>query len=229
MKARRNTLPVLVVEEHPVVAKAIQMHLATIDERLAVTVAASARSALDTFRRTSDWFRVFVDLNVPGARGLSLVRQFHELGAAGRCAIVTASAQASWVAEAKRLGVLGYIVKTVSVEDFDAALRCVISGKATFPEIALDCGPVGRLTRRQRDVMSLLCCGYSSKRIALELNLAEGTVDNHVGNILRALGALNRAHAISKVMELGWMQLHSPSSVGESEISPLSGGHGGWE
>ncbi|WP_179405498.1 response regulator transcription factor [Burkholderia guangdongensis] len=200
MKTRRNILPVLVVEDHPVVAMAIRMHLAKIDERLAVTVAASARSAVDTFRRAADWFRVFVDLSVPGACDLSLVRRFHGLGAVGRCAIVTASTQVSLINDAKRLGVLAYIVKTMPVEDFHAALTCVINGEAVFPEIASDGDPVNRLTRRQREVLSLLCCGYSSKRIADELNLAEGTVDNHVSNIMRVLGAQSRMHAVAKAI-----------------------------
>lgn len=59
------------------------------------------------------------------------------------------------------------------------------------------------LTRRQADVLSLLNRGYSSKRIAAQLGLNKGTVDNHVSGLLRVIGANNRAHALARAAELG--------------------------
>lgn len=53
-----------------------------------------------------------------------------------------------------------------------------------------------RLTRRQRDVLSLVAKGYANKRIAGELGLAEGTVKLHVAAVLKALGVENRTQAV---------------------------------
>lgn len=64
-------------------------------------------------------------------------------------------------------------------------------------------GMLIRLTRRQVDVLELLQRGYSSKRIAAQLGLTKGTVDNHVSGLLRALGASNRAHALTLASDLG--------------------------
>jgi len=64
-------------------------------------------------------------------------------------------------------------------------------------------GMAVNLTRRQADVLSLLNRGYSSKRIAAQLGLNKGTVDNHVSGLLRVIGANNRAHALARAAELG--------------------------
>jgi len=187
------------------VALATQTLLSKIDETLTFTICGCAGSAAEEFHRLPDWFRVFVDINVPGAHGLSLARQLQEFDAANRCAIVTASDNPSWIAEAKQMGMIGYIVKTSPVDRFTSALKSVLDGRAVFPQFTSNSHPAGRLTRRQKDVLSLLHRGRSTKEIASQLKLAEGTVDNHVANILRVLGVSNRTHAICKAMELGYI------------------------
>jgi DNA-binding CsgD family transcriptional regulator len=67
----------------------------------------------------------------------------------------------------------------------------------------LGAGMPVNLTRRQADVLNLLQRGYSSKRIAAQLGLNKGTVDNHVSGLLRVIGANNRAHALAIAAELG--------------------------
>lgn len=65
------------------------------------------------------------------------------------------------------------------------------------------------LTPRQRQVLDLLQQGFSSKRIAQQLRLNTGTVDNHVAGLLRALGVANRGHAIARAIELGILRAAS--------------------
>jgi DNA-binding NarL/FixJ family response regulator len=68
------------------------------------------------------------------------------------------------------------------------------------PDVAAPSGE--RLTAREVDVLRLMARGSTNGAIAAELVVAEGTVKFHVKNILRKLGATNRADAVSRYLRL---------------------------
>ena len=59
------------------------------------------------------------------------------------------------------------------------------------------------LTERETEILRLMAGGYSNKEIASSLGVAEGTVKNHVSNILSKLGVRDRTRAVLKAFELG--------------------------
>lgn len=71
-------------------------------------------------------------------------------------------------------------------------------------------GASPRLTPRQMDVLGLVARGYSNKRIALALGLAEGTVKLHVAAMLKALGVVNRTQAVFEATALGLVGAAAP-------------------
>jgi len=198
------TKSILIVEDHPMVADAMRELLHKLDMTVRTVICHSAETGLDAFQGCSDWFRILLDIDVPGARGLSLVREFHQFGVARRCCVITGFDKPEWAMEVKHMGMLGYLVKAIPVEQFTDALETVLRGEPAFPETsAHQTENAVRLTRRQRDMLCLLQRGYSSKEIAKQLGLSEGTVNNHISGLLRALDVSNRAHAIAKGIELG--------------------------
>jgi DNA-binding NarL/FixJ family response regulator len=201
-----NKLRVLIVEDHPLVASATADLLRKQFPLVSPVVVDSAPAAIEQ-AASDDWFRIFVDLAVPGARDLSLLRLLMELGVIGRCCVVTAFKDDWLVAEARRLGVLGYIEKSWSVEQFCRSLHDIMQGMPVFPVSSERLEPrVPQLTLRQLAVLRLLHQGLTSKQVAHELRIAEGTVKNHSLAVLRALGATNRAHAVARGLELGLLQ-----------------------
>jgi len=55
--------------------------------------------------------------------------------------------------------------------------------------------PYRSLTARERDVFKSMSAGSANKRIALDLQMSEGTVKAHLHNIMRKLRATNRTQA----------------------------------
>lgn len=53
------------------------------------------------------------------------------------------------------------------------------------------------LSKREMEILRYIADGSPNKRIALILDIASGTVANHITTINRKLGASNRAHAVS--------------------------------
>jgi DNA-binding CsgD family transcriptional regulator len=93
----------------------------------------------------------------------------------------------------------------------DGALRSLVPMNDDLPVPVTDTvGRVGRsggagaeeLTERERDVLRLLAVGATNARIADHLVVSESTVKSHVRHILRKLGAVNRAQAISRYLGL---------------------------
>ena len=71
------------------------------------------------------------------------------------------------------------------------------------PSASSDSYVAGALTAREREVLHLICAGYSNKEIADLLELAEGTVKNHVSNLLLKLDARDRTRAALKALQQG--------------------------
>ena len=63
------------------------------------------------------------------------------------------------------------------------------------------------LTKREKDVFELLVQNKSTREIALELNISEKTVRNHVSNVMQKLGCKGRAGAVIELLKLGEITL----------------------
>ena len=90
----------------------------------------------------------------------------------------------------------------------ERALEYVLSGEESGPakgETAEPTAANGLLTRRQREVATMISRGLSNQRIAAELTLSERTVETHVHKILKRLGLRSRTQLAA------WVQDQRPS------------------
>lgn len=206
-----NDGPILLVEHHPLVADATSALLRQHDPQRRIEIRTSARQAVQAARSAAYWFRVFLNVDVPGSQGPSLIREFADLGYASRSCVIAAIEKPGLAAEARAIGLLGYVaVGDSPTAVFAAALHRVLRGQLTFPASA---ATALRLTRRQEQLVGYLKEGLSSRQIAKNLGVAEGTVDNHVAGLLRAMGVTNRAQAVARAAELGFINLRGEASA----------------
>ena len=63
------------------------------------------------------------------------------------------------------------------------------------------------LTKREREVFELLIKNKSTTEIALELNISDKTVRNHISNAMQKLGVKGRAGAVIELLRLGEIKL----------------------
>ena len=109
-----------------------------------------------------------------------------------------------------RRGCRVYLESSAGVERVAAALdvahtlRLVVVDRV-FPDAARarQIPPIGALTRREEEVLGLLCLGLRNSDIAHELHLTENTVEFHVSRVLGKLGARNRVEAVDRAVGLG--------------------------
>lgn len=63
------------------------------------------------------------------------------------------------------------------------------------------------LTKREREVFSLLILNKTTKEIADKLNISEKTVRNHISNVMQKLEVKGRAGAVVELLKLGELSL----------------------
>ena len=199
---------VLIIEDHPVVAKVTQdlinVQFPELTTHLAHT-AGEAEAAITG--EPTRWYRVFLDLNIPGAIGLSTAKMVARAGLASKCCVVTGSERDDFLAQVQEMGFLGYVLKNLPIDEFSAALNRVIQGETVFLTRSSKDEKPPRVTRRQAAILNHARRGLSSKQIAGVLSIATGTVDNQLSAAMMALGVNSRPAAVAKAIELGIIDL----------------------
>ncbi len=197
------TRNILIIDDHPVVAEAMKSWLRKQYPEVNVEITASADQARQALSSTTVWFRIFLDLDIPGAYGMSMGKEIEVLGLAPICCIISASEDTAKVQAAKALGLLGYIIKAAPYGQFNAGVDAVMAGQTYFSAISRGSDPEVRLTPRQVQLLDGVRMGFSSKEIAQKYRLSEGTVNNAISGVLRALEVDSRSQAIARAIEMG--------------------------
>jgi DNA-binding NarL/FixJ family response regulator len=163
---------------------------------------------------------VLMDLRMPVLGGVEATRRIRAADSRCQVIVLTTFEDDEEVFDALRAGAVGYLLKDVPSEKLKEAIRAAAQGESFLqPSIAAkvvaefnrlsqarpSASPklVEPLSHRECEVLRQLACGKSNKEIAAALHLAEGTVKNHMTNVLGKLGVLDRTQAALKARELG--------------------------
>jgi DNA-binding NarL/FixJ family response regulator len=196
---------VLLVEDHPLFAKAVRDEVERLAAKAEVTHVGSARDAL-TALRNSEFDLVLADLAVPGATGLTLLRQIRGL-VNTRVAIISASDDPATVQAIYAERAVGFISKADPPDVFVQSLMLILAGAAHFPSYVYSSTTATRdsvrLTGRELAVMRLIAAGKQNKEIARELALGVPTVKSHIKHIYAKLGVRTRVAASIKAGQVG--------------------------
>jgi DNA-binding NarL/FixJ family response regulator len=162
---------------------------------------------------------VLMDLKMPVLDGVGATRKLRVKLPSCRVVALTTFEDDALVFEVLRAGAVGYLLKDAPVVRLVEALQAAARGESILqPSVASKvlaelsrlssqplqvAGPLSLLSERERDVLQLIARGASNKEIAAALFLAEGTVKNHITNILTKLGVSDRTQAALRARELG--------------------------
>ncbi|MGA8763901.1 MAG: response regulator transcription factor [Candidatus Sulfotelmatobacter sp.] len=142
-----------------------------------------------------------------------LLRRIHERQPEARVLMVGMDAREEDFLHAVREGASGYVLREASAAEVVSAIRSVGAGEAVCPprfsaslfrcaaqRLAirqnlqkLSCSG---LSRREQQLVELICWGFTNKEIASRLNLSEHTVKNHIHRILQKTGAPDRTSIV---------------------------------
>jgi DNA-binding NarL/FixJ family response regulator len=163
---------------------------------------------------------VLMDLQMPIMSGVAATRQLHAQHPDCRVIALTTFDEDEYVFECLRAGAVGYLLKDAPSEILFSAIRAAARGES-FLQPSVTTRVLAEFTRlseqpsagvsslveplsdREREILRLIARGSSNREIADELFITEGTVKNHVTNILGKLDVRDRTQAALKARELG--------------------------
>jgi DNA-binding NarL/FixJ family response regulator len=210
-------IKVMLVDDQNLVRKGVRSLLELSDEIEVVAEAADGTEAIRMVPEVEPDV-VLLDMRMPGLSGLDVLRELASKGILPATIILTTFDDDELVLAGIQSGARGYLLKDVSLADLVSAIKTVAEGGSIVkPAVtqrllkgleklqnqfsSLD--QPDPLTERETEILRLMAGGYSNKEIANSLGVAEGTVKNHVSNILSKMGVRDRTRAVLKAFELG--------------------------
>ncbi|WP_428381077.1 response regulator [Nevskia ramosa] len=152
---------------------------------------------------------ILSDIRMPVHSGIEVVKLLRARGDYTPVVLLTTFDDPGLMQGAISAGAQGYLLKDAEPDALAAAIRAVAAGRSLVSPQSLDAArritaqddakPV-RLTERELAVLRLVAGGYSNKEIGRALNISDGTVKNHLTEILARLDARDRTHAVLKAI-----------------------------
>ena len=200
-------ISVLIADDHRLFREALRVVLER--ECEVVGEAASGEEAVALAARTRPNI-VLLDVGMPGVGGLNAAHRLAKEAPASKVVILSQHEDEEYVIEAMvEAGAAGYLVKTDAAAELLSALRAVAAGRsylssAVAPAVLARLkNPRGaaagrgvsvvKLTRREREVLSLIGEGATSKEIAARLGISPKTAQVHRDNLKQKLKAKSTA------------------------------------
>ena len=190
---------VLLADDHTLVRAGLRALVESIEGAEVVGESGEGREALEMIGTLRPDV-VLLDIGMPGMNGLEVARRAAEASPRTRVIILSMHAEASYVRQALRAGVAGYLLKGAAVSELPLALQAVTRGETyltprvsqTVVEGMLHDGPAASdplegLTERQREILQLIAEGKSTKEIAAVLDVSVKTVETHRARLMERL------------------------------------------
>ena len=207
---------VLIADDHPLYRDALRAIVPQALPNASVSEAGCQSEVIASVTSDAAFDLIVLDLNLPGAAGLSCLRHVRETAPLTPIIVVSGNDEPSTMSDVVMAGATGYVPKSSPRQVLVDAIKVIMNGgtylpaaavialrRAQTPDTPSSKSPTSNeLTSRQMRVLKLLAEGLSNKHIARELQISEITVKAHVSLILQKLGVTNRVQAAMKARKL---------------------------
>ncbi len=206
-----DVITVLLADDHAILRSGLRLLLEAEEGLSVVAEAGDVPTAMRKVRGHRP--RVLIlDLNMPGASGLSAIPSILEASPDTRIVVLTMQNDPVFAREALSSGALGYVLKEAADTEVVAAVRSAAADQMYVnPGLGVRLATEGggqieqptALSVRETEVLSMIADGYTNAEIANRLSLSVRTVESHRAHIHRKTGRTTRAELVALARELG--------------------------
>lgn len=200
-----RALKVILADDHAIVREGLKLLLSTMAGVDVVGEAADAAAVLAQLL-ANDADLLVLDLGMPGIAGVQFIRDLRGAHAKLRILVLTANVEPRMVTAALEAGADGYLTKHGDAAEIGLAIAAMRDGR---PYISPATGAVSQslspipLTRREREILTLIANGTTTPEIAARLGISPLTARKHRENLMRKLSLHNAAELTAYAVRLG--------------------------
>ena len=198
-------IKIVIADDQPIIRDGLKMLLELEEDLEIVGLAANGEEAYVLAEEFNPDV-ILMDIRMPKVDGVLGTRNICASFPNIKIIILTTFSDDEYIFEALRAGARGYLLKDVQSDELIASIRMIMKGGVLIhPEVAakllngfsnlnqekkeeeVEKAEVNKLTQREQELVGLIGKGKTNREIAEELFLSEGTVKNHITNILSKL------------------------------------------
>jgi DNA-binding NarL/FixJ family response regulator len=216
---------VLIVDDHPIVREGLRR---LIDRAADLSVCGEAQSEREARAAIRECLPdvMIVDISLGQGDGLELVRDVHAHHPKLPMLVLSMHDEVIYVERMLAAGARGYIMKQTASDQLLVALRQVLAGGIYLgaalttrlggvcgvPRVGFGHDPIGRLSNRELQVLSLIGRGQSSRVAALALGLSVKTVETHRQALKRKLNLATNGQLLQFAINWSMQRSRSPAA-----------------
>jgi DNA-binding NarL/FixJ family response regulator len=201
---------VVIVDDLPVVRTGLRKFLSLAPDIEVVGTAANGEEALDLVARVEPNV-VLMDVEMPVLDGVAATREIRQRHPHIHVVLLTLFDNDRYVLKGLQAGAVSYLLKDAEDDEIISAIRAAAEGQSILhpraatrvvAHITANPLPTIELTQREQEILRLVGQGRTNQMIAQRLSLSEGTVKNHLTNILTKLETTNRMEAVFRAKDM---------------------------
>lgn len=197
---------VMLVDDHEMVREGVKQ---LIEFDGTIKVAAQASNGEDCLKLLEENIPdiLLLDINMLGMNGVDVVRTIRKNNIPVKVLILTVHNEVEYLINLVDIGIEGYILKDSSSAELIKAIEAIDRGESYIQSDLIpslnsrlinrdeDRGKIDNLTKRELEVLKLVAKGHFNKEIAIQLDISERTVKNHISSIFRKIDVSDRTQA----------------------------------
>lgn len=193
-------IKIIIADDQQLIREGLSLVLGLRNEFKIVFQAKNGQEILD-YLEANDADIILMDIKMPILNGVETTRKIKEKSVNMKILILTTFDDYDYIFQALKYGADGYLLKNASSQELIEAVKKIVNNEQVLDKgvtkqvlklVKNDVTKLDSLTNREIEIARKISEGNSNKEIAQELFVTEGTVKNHISNILSKLGLHNR-------------------------------------
>ncbi len=199
-------LKVMIADDHSLMREGIKQLIEFDGSIEVVAEASNGVECLEKLEKLSPDV-LLLDINMPEKNGIEVLEILKEKNSNIKVLVLTVHSDVEYLLKAIDIGADGYILKDSEFAELKRAINAVYDGEnyiqaSLIPTLNsrlvkrdIDKDKIDSLTSREREVLVQVANGMFNKEIAMNLNISERTVKNHLSNIFKKIDVSDRTQA----------------------------------
>ena len=197
---------VMLVDDHALIREGIKQLLEFDGSIDVIEQASDGAECLEKLQHVQPDI-LLLDINMSNVNGIEILEEIKKKNIPVKVLMLTVHSEVEYLVQAVDIGANGYILKDSGSEELKKAIQSVMEGDSyiqpsLIPSLNsrlvnrdIDKEKIAALTKREMEILTQIAGGMFNKEIAMNLNISERTVKNHISNIFKKIDVSDRTQA----------------------------------